>query len=115
MSVEALWIATFGDASAPATMQHGGVVVLETQRLFGGDSAYAYAGTYSVVGDIIAGSVTIARHNPDPNFVDIWLTGEDELQFEFHGQLNGDKIVALLSRQDAPQIGLYLRRFRDLP
>jgi hypothetical protein len=55
MTVEALWTIEFETASR---WTNGGVVVLQRDRLFGGDSSYYFTGTYRVSGQ----SVTADLH-----------------------------------------------------
>jgi hypothetical protein len=49
-NLEALYLVEFGDVSG-VDYQNGGVAVLETSRIFGGDSGYHYVGDYSAFGD----------------------------------------------------------------
>lgn len=66
-SYEALWAVYFGDVSGPSGLDPGrtnaGVAVLETQRIFGGDSQYYYVGNYAVEKDRITATVTITHFN----------------------------------------------------
>jgi hypothetical protein len=115
VNIEALWVARFGDATAPDTMRNGGVVVFETGRLFGGDSAYAYVGSYSISGGSVSGAFEIIRHNADPQFVDVWLTGDAKVSLTFVGQIiDGNTISAVLSR-DGVTVGCDLHRLAELP
>ncbi len=66
MSVEALWVASFGDASDPQMIpgySNAGVVVLETGRIYGGDFGYYYLGKYQIDGDKIFADVEIVHFN----------------------------------------------------
>jgi hypothetical protein len=47
-SVEGLYVVEFGDVQAQGIYRNGGVAVLETLRIFGGDSGYYYVGNFSV-------------------------------------------------------------------
>lgn len=47
MSIEALWSVTFVSTSGQQLSGGNGVVVLETGRVLGGDSAFTYVGRYS--------------------------------------------------------------------
>jgi hypothetical protein len=42
---EGLYVVEFGDVGTAAT-RNGGVAVLETNRIFGGDSGYYYLGKF---------------------------------------------------------------------
>ena len=46
MSIEGMWAAYFGDVDGKQL--NSGIVVLETGRLFGGDSYIAYLGKYQI-------------------------------------------------------------------
>lgn len=48
MSVEGMWKFQSGSLAEPETLRWGGIVVLETGRVFGGDSVLAYLGSYEV-------------------------------------------------------------------
>ena len=61
--LESLYVVEFGDVAGRA-YRNGGVAVLETNRVFGGDSGYYYVGTYSVSGKNITAAVKIVKHNP---------------------------------------------------
>jgi hypothetical protein len=96
--VEALYVLEFGDVRSP-DFRNGGVVVLETNRVFGGDSGYYYVGNYEVTGDKIGGSLRVVRHNPAwPN-----VFGDSATSFDvtFHGSISGDIISGWMDRKDA--------------
>jgi hypothetical protein len=49
--IEALYVVEFGDVAIGGqtyTYWNGGVAVLETNRIFGGDSGYYYLGNYTI-------------------------------------------------------------------
>jgi hypothetical protein len=62
-SVEGLWCFLSGDIGS-AVMQTGGVVVLDSQRIHGGDVAMAYAGTYTYVDRTLQAEVEAFLYNP---------------------------------------------------
>lgn len=45
--LEGLWVVKFTDPNNPGRSINGGVVVVETQRILGGDSGYYYTGEVS--------------------------------------------------------------------
>src|SRR5258706_308137 len=61
--LESLYVIEFGDV-AGQNYRNGGVVVLETNRVFGGDSGYYYVGPFSTDGQRIEATVKIIKHNP---------------------------------------------------
>ena len=110
--LEALYVAEFGDV-AGASYRNGGVVVLETNRIFGGDSGYYYTGTFSIFGDRIEASARITKHNPS------WANafGDDARQFEIRvlGRIEGEIILANMERLDRPGFSVPLRLIREAP
>jgi T3SS negative regulator,GrlR len=110
--IESLYIAEFGDVSGLG-YRNGGVVVLETNRVFGGDSGYFYLGDYSAFGDRFAASVRITKHNP------LWSNafGDAAQQFEIRvlGTIEDEIISATMERLDRPGFSLPLRLIRKAP
>jgi T3SS negative regulator,GrlR len=110
--VEALYVAEFGDVAGVGSW-NGGVVVLETNRIFGGDSGYYYIGTFSIFGDCIEASARITKHNPS------WANafGDDATEFEIRvfGRIEGETIRANMERLDRPGFSLPLRLTRKAP
>ena len=119
-SYEALWAVYFGDVSDPSRLVPGrtnaGVAVLETQRIFGGDSQYFYLGSYEVEKDWITASVTITHFNGEG-----WsafggpLRGSMKLRLE--GRREGNEVRGHMWPEDHPSMRLpaMLRRLADLP
>ncbi len=62
MSVEGMWAVYFNDASGKQI--NSGIAVLETGRIFGGDSMMAYLGNYVLSGSKIVGNLKIWAYNP---------------------------------------------------
>ena len=107
--LEALWSVQF------ITSQQtygGGVVIFETQRIFGGDTSFFYVGTYTVDQGQIKGTVRVRRHSQglpsafDPlEDFELSLTGKIQPnQFRLDGELVGlprEKIQVLLTHQAA--------------
>ena len=66
MSIEALWSVRFvGVNGASVSEQSGGVLVLETGRLFGGDTWAFYTGNYSVENGQVSFRVDVGVHYTD--------------------------------------------------
>ena len=51
MSIEALWAVQFTGVNGLRLAKSGGVLVVETGRVFGGDTWQWYVGTYQRIGD----------------------------------------------------------------
>lgn len=112
-SVEALWAVYFVDAVGhPNT----GVVVLETSRIFGGDSKFYYTGEYEIDGDQFSAMVNSTHYNGD-GMTAFGFPTKDTVQLEVRGKRQGDTIVG-----DMWPVGhlpmkrnICLRRLADLP
>lgn len=113
-SVEACWTVRFGDPRAGARELNGGVIVLESGRLYGGDSGYAYLGLYDVSGERIDGSIHVVRHDPD--IISIYDRDEDEFDLRFRMVRQGDEAMeGELIRSGYPNGRVILRRLANLP
>lgn len=88
MSIEALYAVRFGHAGAPTLPLNGGVVVLETERLFGGDSWFAYTGSYELTGSTVTGQLHAVRHFNQPGTESAWGTQENQFDVQFTANLN---------------------------
>lgn len=116
-SIEALWTVAFGDViDGQNYPKHGGVAVFETNRVFGGDSAYAYIGTFEVSQSNLTGKANIIRHNDDPEYTDIWVTGQAEIEISVDVQINEDTTV-MTGRllRDGESVPVMFKRFAELP
>ena len=63
MSVEGLWSLFF---QSNVGREGGGVVVLETGRILGGDMSYLYIGDYKVDRGHMAGNVRVTHYQGEP-------------------------------------------------
>jgi hypothetical protein len=61
MTIEALWTVEIPDVKGGWI--NGGVVVLETGRIFGGDSFYYFLGNYDVSGGNVSGTLNVTHYN----------------------------------------------------
>lgn len=117
MTVEALWTIRFGDVATPGSLANGGIVVLETGRVLGGDSGYAYVGSYSIKDGNISAQIKVIKH--EPGWQDAFGTTDDEFDIELEGQLSQvhDEIRGAMGLvgTSGPRLGVLLRRFAELP
>lgn len=109
-SIEACWTVRFGDPQA----FNGGVIVLESGRLYGGDSGFAYLGHYDVIDGTISGSLRVVRHDDD------WVSMYQDHQAEFSVNFNmnrvgEDVIQGILKREGFPDAVVILNRLAELP
>lgn len=112
MNVEALWVMKFVDPRGPVTAANvaGGVVVLETGRLFGGDSGAYYVGNYTVKDGVLRFRAHVRFHDRDvepilPGLRDYVLLGEGHSDdgmksIHFRGSVEGQPSVGLVGRLD---------------
>ena len=115
-SIEALWTVAFGTGETPNEMVSAGVLVLETGRVLGGDSAYAYVGSFQVDRGDVSGTLRIIRHNPDPAFVDIWEAGGSEVAATFSGTMKGSSIIdGMLHHASGAYASFRMTRLEELP
>jgi hypothetical protein len=107
--LEALYVVEFGDVSG-ANYRNGGVAVLDSNRIFAGDSDYYCIGDFSVFGDHFEAHVWITKHNP------LWLNvfGDDALEFEIGvwDKIGEGVIDAFMERTDRPGWRLPVRLIR---
>ena len=119
-SYEALWAVYFGDISDPSRLDPGrtnaGVAVLETQRIFGGDSQYYYIGKYVVEKNEITATVTITHFNGEG-----WSAFggplKGSLRLRLQGRRQDNIIQGYMWPENHPDMKLpaMLQRLEDLP
>lgn len=118
-SVEGMWALLSGSVNAPDDMRDGGIVVLETGRVFGGDSAMAYLGTYEFTDGTLNADVRSWKwnmHHSDTANV-FGMTGHINHQVVFEGIRDGDRLKGFIAPADAPESRLraVLVKITDLP
>lgn len=114
-NLEALYVVQFGDVAGPS-FKNGGVAVLETNRIFGGDSGYFYLGTFSVSDSKITATITVTKH--DPAWRDAFGDTATQFKVELHGQVVGNTISGQMKRLDKPgfpSLPVRLTRKAELP
>ena len=67
-----------------------GVLYATSGKLRGGNSAFAFSGTYSGNGDDILVRISTQRHNDDPAFKPLF--GTDMITLVLKGRENGDMV-----------------------
>ena len=98
MSEEALWTVEFETASG---WTNGGVVVLETGRVYGGDSHYYYVGKYSY-GQPIVAEVRVTHYHGQPGTA--WGDAATSFNVVLRGTIAADRkqIDGIIERQGFP-------------
>jgi hypothetical protein len=64
MSVEGMWALQSDQHNAPGQLVAGSIIILESGKIFGGDSMMAFLGSYTVDANDISGNVRAWRWNP---------------------------------------------------
>jgi hypothetical protein len=67
-----------------------GVIYAIDGKLRGGNSAFAFVGSYSGEGESIQGRIATERHNDDPSFKPLF--GTDRITLTLRGRDNGQMI-----------------------
>jgi hypothetical protein len=112
--LEALYTVEFDDFTGPG-YRNGGVVVLETNRIFGGDSGYYYIGMFSVKDKTLEGSARITKHNPA--WMNVFGDASSAFDIRISAEIKPDVIEGFMERADRPgmQLGIRLTRRASLP
>ncbi|MEZ5691839.1 MAG: GrlR family regulatory protein [Rickettsiales bacterium] len=112
--VEALYLVEFGDI-ASSEYRNGGVVVFETNKVFGGDSGYYYVGSFEVKNGELLGQARITKHNP--HWDNVFGDSVDSFEVDIIAKIDGVNIVGSMKRLDMPSFLLPIRfsRLEDLP
>lgn len=84
--IEAMWTLTF---TRPSGESGYGVMVLETGRIFGGDSSFCFIGTYRTDRDTLVARVRVSRHSNA--LVNIF--GIDNFDLTLRGQIASDRLI----------------------
>lgn len=118
--IEGLWVVRFLGEGDPRMELNGGVVVIETGKVYGGDSGYYYVGTLAEKGDQRWGmTLTVQRHDPQ-----IESVFGDLDTINLHGDLSiGDldsysrptMLVSLAELDGLGAMSALLTRVADLP
>lgn len=110
MGVEGLWWFQTTSLQNPAAFEAGGVVVLETNRVLGGDSVYSYIGGYEVQGDQFRAHVRVKTWNHDVQAVNVFgMSGPVDYEVEVRGQRHENVIVGEVIPVAAPDVKLPAR------
>ena len=65
-----------------------GIIFAGDGRLHGGNSTFAYVGSYRQTGNTISGVITTQRHTEDPDYKPVF--GIDVVRIDFQGVEKGD-------------------------
>jgi hypothetical protein len=112
MALEALWAVRFGSVQDFGS----GIIVFETNRIFGGDTSFYYVGsfTYNPRDQTITGEAKVIRHTPGLPFV---IANQDGGTVRLNGHVS-EPLMTLTGHlvQDPNQvITVVCRHLHDLP
>ncbi|WP_374648717.1 hypothetical protein [Rhizorhabdus sp.] len=105
MSVEGMWMFRSASVENPNLLLDGGIIVLETGRVFGGDSSIAYRGSYDVSGGQLLAEVRTWTWNEALGVANVWgMTGKIDQVVMFEGQpdTNRDVIAGYIYPKGMP-------------
>jgi hypothetical protein len=111
-SVEALWTAEFDTV---AGWRNGGVIVLETNRAFGGDGQYYYVGKYLLnpAKGELTGELTVTHYTGQA--LTAWGDATPKLNVTLWGKVDEARIEGLLIRPGYPNLAFRLVKREELP
>ena len=100
--VEGFWILRI----EPPPMSSGGIIMFIRGKVFGGDNAFTWLGSYSMNGQVVKGRVRV--HNFDPEIKSV-LGVKGDYEMHFSGILSGTIITGTAMITNQPQHSLALR------
>jgi hypothetical protein len=94
----------------PNELNEGGVVVLETGRVLGGDSVYSYVGDYEASGGSLTARVRVRQYNSAYQGANVFgMSDQVDYRVTLTGKRDGDVIDVKVSVDGAPQMTLPAR------
>lgn len=116
-SVEGLWLLRTSQNDS-AELLAPSVITLETDRLFGGDSAYFYVGDYRVEQGKITGSALVRTHTVTPELENVFgVAGPIEHTVRFAGVVAENILEGEMESSLQPGLSLrwQMQKVADLP
>ena len=106
--VDGIYVVEFGDVGLPRRMfRNGGVVLLKTNQIFGGDSGYYYVGTYAVNDSRFELTARIVKH--DPNWINAFGDEIGTFNVRMEATVGNGIIEGTMQRLDMPDAALPIR------
>jgi hypothetical protein len=111
MTVDALWTIEFETASR---WTNGGVVVLQRERVLGGDNAYYFTGTYRVQGATLSASLHATHFHGQ--LISAYGDSAREIDVAIEAEVAGDgqTISGRAMRSGYPTLNLRMQRRADI-
>jgi hypothetical protein len=116
MSIEGMWCFVTGEVGNNE-IAAGGVIILDTQRIYGGDSAIAHVGNYETANGQVVGKIESFLYNPayaDGEDVFGEAVGDKKLT-QFDVALNADGFLVGTISRGPVSLPVILQKLRDLP
>ena len=105
--VEGFWILKI----QPPPVTRGGLIMFTRGRVFGGDNAFTWVGTYSMSDRVLKGRVRVHKFDPKVKSV-LGLNGDYDMHFS--GILSGDLITGTAMIANKPQHSLRMEKYAQL-
>ena len=119
MSVEGMWKFQSGSYLEPTVPRWGSILVLESGRVFGGDSVMAHLGRYEIDRSKITAKARSWVWNLDVGEIEnvFGMTGSIDYEVVLEGELSGDTITGHIWPEIAPAIRFVIRmeKIAELP
>ena len=109
--IEALWSVEF---ISDMDVMGAGVVVLETEKILGGDSQYFYVCKYEVNNQELEAEIEVTHYSGEANSI---FGPEDKFSVKITGEIKKEIMMGQGHRVDNPQrkLGVRLTRRAELP
>ena len=117
-SIEGMWLLQSASNADPKAINDGnGVIVLETGRVFGGDSAMAYTGSYELADRQLTARVRAWTHNDIPGENVFGMSTPIDHIVIFRGARDDDTILGEIWSEQMPdqRLAARLTKITDLP
>jgi hypothetical protein len=118
MTIEGMWLMRSTQVDADDVPRSPGIIILESERLFGGDSTYYWVGNYSVTNGIVTGTVRTRTHTLYEGATNVFGSeGAVDYQVVFQVEFQGNDLVGAMCPADQPNVAqaVELTRLSDLP
>jgi hypothetical protein len=124
MSIEGMWAAYFGDVDSRNPSANSGILVLESGRIFGGDSLMAYRGRYELDGAHVTAVAETWAYNASHGLVTTAFgsIGNQRIDIELDGAYFADdgvlgSIKGTVWQKAAPErkLPIHLMKLDELP
>ena len=118
MTIEGMWLMRSTEVRSDDVARSPGIIILETERLFGGDSVYYWIGSYKVENGIVRGNVRTRTHTLLEGAENVFgSVGTVDYQVAFEVKWQGDCLVGSMCPEENPSVvqAIELVRLSDLP